>query len=80
MTRLPYRFRMYDPYVMRLNRIRPRFMRIGQLVARNALRARFEGYRRGPNKHGRHFARISAEMLEARRCGVCPRVLAGRGE
>lgn len=59
---------------------RPPFMLLAQLLRLAHVRARLAGQRRGPNKHGRHFHVLTADLLHARRLGINPRVLRGAGE
>lgn len=59
---------------------RPPFMLLPQLLRLAHVRARLAGHRRGPNKHGRYFQVLSADLLHARRQGINPRVLRGAGK
>lgn len=74
-----YRWRMFDASLRELDRKRPPFQRLPAKIAIAAARAKFAGFLREPNKVNRHFAVLSAEMLDARRTGLNPRILAGRG-
>lgn len=75
-----YRWRMNDPWCRIEAAKRPPFVRLAQLVITQAVRAKHRGYAiHGPNKHGRHFHPLSTDVLDARRIGISPRVLAGRG-
>ncbi len=78
--RRDYRWRMYDAQVMLEARRREPFVLISTLIPRLAMLARFKGLRvHGPSKINRHFAPLSTDMLDMRRIGLNPRILAGRG-
>lgn len=74
-----YRWRMFDPLVIRLDQLRQDHIALGSMLIRKHLRAGLTGFRRGPNKHGRHFHPLSTEVLDARRIGIDPRILRGVG-
>lgn len=75
-----YRWRMNDPWLRVETAHRQPFVCLAVMIHTNAVRARSRGKAiHGPNKHGRHFHPLSTDVLDARRIGISPRILAGRG-
>lgn len=76
-----FKWRMNDPGLRNECAKRAPFVPLATKVRLNLARARKRGVAlHGPNKHGRHFWPLSTETLDARRQGIDPRVLAGRGQ